>query len=236
MELSAKLLKPASILKILAVFLVGVMTIVFARWYFNVYVFYVENDKYRQSGQQEHQLTYESWGGPSLQVNITDTDERTVILEEREYQISRVTHDNQTWFYVKYPSGRRFKVEDSSRLIFSYDEKGNPVFPGGTYSNGQKLLSPGEEYYYPGDFVTAAYPEYHHKQGTPFYYWLGILLIVYGWCAFRYEKFQTLTFWLSLRWIWTQDPEPSDFYYFMAKVGGVITMIGGGMLILTSLK
>lgn len=216
--------------------LLGTAAIVFAKWYFDVNVFYVEGDKYKQTGRHGHQLTYESWTGPPLQVNITDSAKRTVILEEEEYHVSRVTHDIQTWFYAEYPSGRQFKVEDSPRFFFSYDENGELVFKGGVYSNGKKLLRPGEEYYYPGDLVKAAYPEYHFKQGAPFLYWLGIILIIYGWCAFRYKKFQTLNFWFSLRWIWTQNPEPSDFYYFMAKVGGIITMIGGGMIILTSLK
>ncbi|WP_040949321.1 hypothetical protein [Gorillibacterium massiliense] len=53
---------------------------------------------------------------------------------------------------------------------------------------------------------------------------INILLFIYGWCGFRYERMQRFQFLLSFKWIWTNDTEPSDFYFFMCKVSGILTM------------
>ncbi|MFC5531855.1 hypothetical protein [Cohnella yongneupensis] len=56
---------------------------------------------------------------------------------------------------------------------------------------------------------------------------LALGLMVYGWSGYRYRKLQDFFFSLSLYRFWVKgDPEPSDFYYFMCKAGGILVMIG----------
>lgn len=234
-ELAAHRFKLAFVLKVIAGIALAVVIVAFARWYFQVNIFYVDEDIYKLVHDQGHRLTYESSTGPPLQVTHHEAD-RIVTLENKAYKISPYMKNNQPWYQVYYPNGKVFDVERVGHMMRVYDEKGEWVIQFRTYSGNQRLLSPGEEIYYPGEFVEAVYPEYHQKQGTPIYYWLGVFLLIVGWCEFRYEKFQTFLFWISLKWIWTENPEPNAFYYFMAKVGGVVAMILGSFLILSSLK
>jgi len=53
---------------------------------------------------------------------------------------------------------------------------------------------------------------------------LGLALLIFGRCGYRYRKLQDILFSLSYR-LWVNDPEPSDFYYFMCNAGGLIVMI-----------
>nr|WP_154896154.1 hypothetical protein [Paenibacillus xylanexedens] len=94
------------------------------------------------------------------------------------------------------------------------------------YVNNQRVLSEDEVQFSPDTIVTAAYPIYHHTQGEPVYLFLALAGLIFGWCSFYYRRFQDILFLISLRWIWVNDPEPSDFYYLMTSIGGIVVMMG----------
>src|SRR5690606_28784439 len=102
--------------------------------------------------------------------------------------------------------------------------------------NQGSVMRYGKESYHPTDLVVAAYPQYQQQRGMPVLYYLSIVLFIFGWCSFRYEKFQNVMFWVSLKWIWTENPEPSEFFYFMSKIGGILTMLLAFVLFIQSLS
>lgn len=231
---SSKQSKMSSILLTIGILGISVLLISFARSYFSVPIFYVNDYKYKQVSDSSDRIVYQSRRGPSIQVEASGNN-KTVIIDNEEYLINRIENMSGTLFYVSYPNGNEYKVVGNSNRLATYEKKGELVWPSSLYYNNQRVLNDGEELYYPGSIVQAAYPEYHKKQGTPFFYGLSIFVLIYGWCGYRYEKFQNFMFILSLKWIWTNDHEPSDFYYFMCKVGGILTMIASLPLFFKSL-
>jgi len=207
---------------------------IFAKSYFSESIYIVNSNKYSVDHEQRSIMTYHAYSAPSIEVQIFNQD-RIVIIDHKEYSISRNNNANSIQYDVKYPSGHQYKVEDQSGVLMAYDHNGDMVSPISFYVNGQKILQDDEELYDPSSLVIAGYPMYHSKQGSLLLFCLSFILMIYGWCGYRYEKFQNFIFLISLRWIWTQDPEPSDFYYFMCKVGGILTIIGSVILAIKSL-
>ncbi|MCJ8014239.1 hypothetical protein MUG84_21230 [Paenibacillus sp. KQZ6P-2] len=208
----------------------------FAKSYFSEKVFYLNTHMYKKGSEQDNLLIYHTFSGPSIEVHVLDQD-RKVIINNEEYSIQHTADSNSQTYQVTYPSGHRYKVEDQSGYLLSFDEKGELFIPGViVYSGNWRILQPGEEEYVPSSLVTAAYADYHYKRGNVELFILSFVLLIYGWCGFRYEKFQNFMFLISLRSVWVNDPEPSDFYYFMCKVGGVLTMIGAFILAISSLE
>jgi hypothetical protein len=122
---------------------------------------------------------------------------------------------------VVYPNDHKYTVEQQSEQLLSYDETGKMLSPVNMYVDNQRVIEDDQEHYTPAMLVTAAYPEYHHTPGTPVLLFIALAGLIYGWCSFYYPKFQKFQF----RWIWLKDPEPSEFYYVMCKIGGMACMI-----------
>lgn len=231
---ASKSFKFSTILTIAILGIIGVLLFSFASSYFSQSVFYADGEKYKKASEQNGMITYESRRGPTIDI-VTRDDTRVVVINEEEYLISTINNTEGTTFHITYPNGNWYKVEGQPNRMTTYDADGHYVTQGTVYIGNKRILSDGEELYHPRSLVQAAYPEYHEKQGTPAFFWLAILLFIYGWCGFRYEKFQYFLFILSLKWIWTNDHEPSDFYYFMCKLGGIMAMIGSIPLLIKSL-
>lgn len=223
-----KRIKFFSMLLTAGVIIITVSVIVFASSNFSQHVFYVNLHKYKQVSEQGEIVRYAAGSAPFIDVQMKDQN-RDIIINHETYSILQIVSPPGTHQYrVIYPNGHQYKVEDQSGNLLSFDAKREIFFGGGSvYINGERQLQDGEEdeEYYPSELVTAAYSEYHTKQGSWAVFILSILFFIYGWCGFRYEKFQTFLFWISLRWIWVEDAEPSDFHYFTCKVGGIIAMI-----------
>ncbi|QMV44546.1 hypothetical protein [Cohnella cholangitidis] len=206
----------------------------FARSYFSESVFYINQHRYKTHEEHGESIRYRSGAAPSVEVQI-EIQNRKLIIDGQTYTISRSSNVQGTRFKILYPNGHQYEVDDHSGTLMSVDSSGEPLMESSFYVNGQRVIHEGEERFFPSSLVIAAYSEYHSKQGSPVLFGLSFLLLIYGWCGYRYLRFQKLMFILSLRWIWVRDPEPNVFYYFMCKVGGVIAMIGAVLLALKSL-
>lgn len=216
-----------------ALLLAGLVCIlVFATSYFSVSIFTFDGHKYKPHLIENDRMQYQSFSGDQIEIRI-HTDGREVIVGEESYFIEKRSGESARSSYVsspdisysvKYPNGRQLEVRDQRGRLRAFDEAGEIYFPVTIYANGQRQKQPGEETYHPSSLVRAAYPAYHTNQGSPWLFAFSIFLLILGWCQFRYEAFQRVLFWLSLKWIWVEDPEPNDFYFFMSKVGGIVLM------------
>lgn len=193
--------------------------------YFTEHIFYADNNKYLFDRQEKQQMIYRSRTADSIQVQV-EQQKRTVFIDDQKYIITEINSKPNPTYSVLYPNGRKYEVQDQSRGLRSFDEEGNIITSVTFYVNNQRILSEDEDQYSPDTIVTAAYPTYHHTQGQPAYLFLALAGLIFGWCSFYYRNFQDLLFLLSLRWIWVNDPEPSDFYYLMTSIGGIVVMIG----------
>lgn len=217
------------------IFILTVIAGSFFYTYFNESVFYLNQHKYKQADAQGDVIRYSSPSSPSVEVH-RDAGDRKVTIDHETYWIRKQESGFQIEYEVRYPNGRIFKVTDQDHRLMSFDENGDWFAPVSFYVNGEKVLGEGEELYHPIELVKAAYPEYHTKQGEPVFMVFAVLFLIYGWCGYRYVKFQNFLFKISLYRIWVKDAEePSDFYYFMCKVGGIIAMILSAVLFFRSL-
>ncbi|NUU59153.1 hypothetical protein [Paenibacillus agri] len=207
------------------VLVLSVIVTILSKPYFTERIFYVDNYKYSFYSDQDNVVTYRSKTNDPIQVKL-DHEKRTVTIQHQEYFITKINSSPSPNYKVIYPNGHKYEVHDASGILLTSDGHGNYVSEASTFVNNQRMPQDGEEQYSPSTLVTAAYPEYHVTRGAPALLYLALAVLIYGWCSFRYRKFQDILFFLSLRWIWVNDPEPSDFYYFMSKVSGIIVMIG----------
>lgn len=169
--------------------------------------------------------TYES-GKSATPIQVSGEDgHRVVTIAGASYETTRTSAGYTSHYDVVYPDGQRFDVEAQPGFYLIRDEHGDFYSDLMAFANGERVLAEGELLYSPSAIVIAAYPEYHDKRGEPWKLWAALGLIVFGWCGFRYRKMQTAAFWLSPKnWIYTENPEPNDFHYFMSKVGGIVVM------------
>ncbi|MFC4779154.1 hypothetical protein ACFO9Q_20370 [Paenibacillus sp. GCM10023252] len=197
-----------------------------SRTYFTERVFYLYEDMYKFAGEQTHLVTYHSSTAGPVQVRTDDELHRTLIIGRQSYAIADISVPYSTKFSVSYPNGHVYSVEDNNGMLLSYDDKGNIVMTIQTYVNGERIKEEGEEDFPPSALVSAAYPDYHVNRGMPGFLFLSLGLLIFGWCNFRYQAIQDLMFCLSPQRLMYENPEPSDFYYFMSKVGGIVVMVG----------
>lgn len=209
-----------------SVLLVSVLTGVLSRPYFTDRVFYLDDDTYKFAGEQDRLVTYHSSTAAPVQVRTDDELHRTLFIGGQSYAVTDKSVPYSTKFRVTYPNGHVYSVEDYNGLLLSYDDKGNIVMAIQAYVNGERIKQEGEEDFPPSALVSAAYPDYHVKRGMPGFLFLALGLLIFGWCSFRHQAFQDLMFRLSPQRLMYENPEPSDFYYFMSKVGGIVVMIG----------
>jgi len=220
-----KKIKSPSFIFFSCVLVVTVITAIRSHSYFTEPVFYIDQHKYVFEREQGSLVTYRSGTAIPVQVR-TDSQSYTVIINRMDYVITKNTDPYNIKYNVTYPNGHRYEVQDHSGILLSYDEKGELYFPNLVYIGNQRVKGENEEVYHPAELVTAAFSEYHDTPGVPGLLFLALGLLIYGWCGYRYRKFQDVLFFLSLQRLWVNDPEPSDFYYFMCQVGGIIVMIG----------
>ncbi|MGG4482298.1 hypothetical protein [Paenibacillus illinoisensis] len=193
--------------------------------YFTEHIFYADTNKYLLDRQEENQLIYKSRTADSIQV-LVEQQKRTVFIDDQKYIITELSSKPHAKYSVLYPKGDTYEVQDHGGILRSFDEEGNIITSIAFYVNNQRILSEDEEQFSPDTIVTAAYPIYHHTQGEPVYLFLAFAGLIFGWCSFYYRRFQDILFLISLRWIWVNDPEPSDFYYLMTSIGGIVVMVG----------
>jgi hypothetical protein len=216
-------LKNPSVVFFVCVFAVSVAVALLSKPYFTDRVFYINQDMYRLFSQQDEFAEYRSGSGDPVVVRIADERNRTVSIGRESYAVANTSAAYSISYRVAYPSGHQYDVQDNNRFLVSLDDKGEFVPEIAVYAGSERIDKPAEAVY-PSALVTAAYPVYHFTRGHPGFLFLALAVLVFGWCSFRYERFQTFSFYLSPRRLMYNDPEPSDFYYFMCKVGGLLTM------------
>lgn len=216
------------------VLVAGICIIAFGVRYFSQKEFYFDGHKYRAAGGEQQVIHYASDTGRPFSVQIKGSD-RTVVLDGLNYVVSMEDRPYEVSYLVKYPNEQTYRIIDQGVLI-AFDEHGQWLPAGiAIHANQGKLTVEGGQKHDPTELVVAAYPQYHQTRGIPALYVVSWLLFVFGWCSFRYESFQSVLFWASLRWIWTENPEPSEFYFFMSKIGGILIMLAAFVLLLLSL-
>lgn len=193
--------------------------------YYSVPVFYLDQAKYTLERTESSKSLYTSSSGPKVLVQDMG-DNRLVFLDGKTFSIIYEKALSGFAYEVRYPEGTTYRVTRQGDMFLALDEQGDFIPELTMEVNGTRVLSPGEERYFPSALVIAAHPEFHDSQGIFGILVLSVTLFIFGWCTFRYEKFQRILFWASLRWIWFEQPEPSDFYFFTSKISGIIIMLG----------
>lgn len=201
--------------------------------YFNERVIYLDDLKYRKVSQQGNTVTYQQSFGSERIVVQSFADRKEVWLRGERYIVHADAGGQE--FRVEYPRGTTTDVgRIGQKMLMAKDENGDwaPEFV--AYSNSGRIVGPGEEYFTAAEIVRIADETFHEKQGNPVIFVLAILVFVYGWCMFRYEAFARSLFRISYS-LWVEAPEPTDFYLFMAKVGGIVGMVFAVFLFFKSL-
>ncbi|UVI33456.1 hypothetical protein [Paenibacillus spongiae] len=223
-------------MKWIAIIILAVLLLIWAVRYYSIQVFYLDNTKYTKQSEMGNIITYRAFGGGvSVPVSVTSYEDRKeVMIKSDIYTIRSMQGKGNSNLSITYPSGKTYTAEQFSGMFMVYDEQGEWVSPVSMYMNDKRILSPGEEYYSANDLIRAAYEEQHTTNGSVLYFILAIPLFVYGWCAFRFELFQRFIFKLSYG-LNVENPEPTDFYLFMAKVGACLVMAASVLLFFKSL-
>lgn len=202
--------------------------------YYSVPVFYLDLSKYTLEHTERGKSLYTSSTGPKVLVQDAG-DNRDVSIEGKTFSITHERVFTVDEYEVTYPEGKTYRVTRHGDMFMAVDEQGEFIPEFTTEVNGSRVLSPGEERFLPSALVTAAYPEFQNSQGSFGILILSVLLFLFGWSTFRYEKFQRILFWASLNWLSFQDPEPSDFYFLTSKISGIVIMVGSIVVAFQSL-
>ncbi|BBI31320.1 hypothetical protein [Cohnella abietis] len=165
----------------------------------------IDVKKYSEKSVESTLITnYSAWFGKPIRI-INSGDIKKLQIEKDTYLLEKLkSTENKETYLVTYPGGNVYTVEDvnHSGFLMTYDKNGDIVFGVQAYSNNQRILSPGEEYYPPGSLVTATYDQYHERQGNAFIFIVSLVFLVYSWYVFRKESLQRFLFKLSYRlWV-----------------------------------
>lgn len=202
--------------------------------YYSVRVFYLDQAKYTLDHTESGKSLYTSPSGPKVLVQEAG-DNLELSINGKTFSIIYEKALSGFEYEVRYPEGTTYRVTRQGDMFLALDEQGDFIPELTMEVNGTRVLSPGEERYFPSALVIAAHPEFHDSQGSFGILILSVTLFMFGWCTFRYEKFQRILFWASLRWIWFEQPEPSDFYFFTSKISGIAIMLGSVVVAFQSL-
>lgn len=202
--------------------------------YYSVRVFYLDQAKYALDHTENGKSLYTSSSGPEVLVQEAG-DNRELSINGKTFSIIYEKALSGFAYEVRYPEGTTYRVTRQGDMFLALNEQGEFIPELMFEVNGTRVLSPGEERYFPSALVTAAYPYFHDSQGSFGILVLSVALFMFGWCTFRYEKFQRILFWASLRWIWFEQPEPSGFYFFTSKISGIVIMLGSIVVAFQSL-
>lgn len=231
MRTEGKALSWKTIGRLFALIAVLVLVTVWAQAYYSKKVFYVEGIKYTQYADLgQGKLEYRAFLNRGEPIYVqTGEDAKRIVISGEVFDIRPrgVDSGQRASYEVIFPEGRTYRVEPlGDREFLTYDEKGEMVPPfritvGGI---GQEVSDPAEPRYFPSDLVQSADAWFHVPNGSIGFFLLALAMLIYSWCGFRYEAFQRFMFHISpSNWLY-DDPEPSDFYFFMCKVGGIFGM------------
>lgn len=210
---------------------IAVIVIYFAKTYFSQPIFFLNHQMYKMANEQGSTIQYASNSGPDVVVLIEEPT-RTVTIKRQKYTIEAVEYSSGTTKYtVTYPNDKQSEVNARSGRLLSRYELGGPFE---INVNGQPVVGD-RELYSAASLVTAAYSEYHTKRGYPFLFFLAFPIFIIGWCTYRYERFQDFLFVITLQGIWVRDADPSDFYYSVGRVRGIVIMIASVILMIFSI-
>lgn len=130
--------------------------------YFTKHIFEVNNKTYSFDSKQGNVITYRSWSGPPIEVQLNGLD-RIVTIQAADYVITRIDGGGIKEYKLSYPTGKVYTVQDIAGDIYQFDDNGEPVYASVmAYSNGERILGSNEELYTPDMLVKAAYSNYHH--------------------------------------------------------------------------
>lgn len=209
-----------------------VLITVWAQGYYSKKVFHMEGLKYAKyadlgSGSIEYRATFGR--GEPIYVH-TYEDEKWVEIAGEVYEIRAYGKESghSASYEVSYPDGMTYLVKPfGDRSFLAYDEKGEMMVPGIRFSDGSSQLyrsDPEEPRYFPTELAKAADEQFHDPNGSVGFFLLALGIGIMNWCFFRYEPFQRFMFHISPSNWMVDNPEPSDFYFFMCKAGGIFGM------------
>lgn len=218
------------ILLLLAIVLVLIG--VWAQGYYSKKVFYMDGlkySKYAESGSGTIEYRASFGRGEPLYVHTYDEVKQVEIGGEMyEVRPNEAEPGSSVSYDVVYPDGRNYLAKlFRERDFISYDEEGEIVMPGVRFTDGTGQVhrsDPEEPRYFPGELAKAAGEQFHDPNGSVGFFLLAVGLWIMNWCFFKYEPFQRFMFHISpSNWMY-DHPEPSDFYFFMCKAGGIFGM------------
>jgi|GEM_PF-610925 len=209
-----------------------VLVAVWAQSYYSKKVFHMEDIKYAKyadSGNGTIEYRGSFGRGEPIYVHTGEEGKRVEIAGEI-YEIRAYGHGtgHSSSYEVIYPDGKVYRVEPfGDRSFLAYDEKGEMVIPGMRFMDGSGQVyrsDPDEPRYFPTELAKAADERFHDPNGSIGFFLLALGIGIMNWCFFRYEPFQRFMFHISpSNWMY-DNPEPSDFYFFMCKAGGIFGM------------
>lgn len=224
--------KPMVIVFLLMAGIVAVW--IFGATYYSQHIFHAADHKYKlSSASHPNRLQYSSSTGPLIEVQPGQDNQAQITIAKEEYVVEKLLdhtdspdsqEDSSAEYLVTYPDGEVYRVSESAGRLTAEDSYGNTVNRHSVYIGGVRKLAEGEPYYHPVAFVQAADEKHQPLQGQRWLYVLSILLLIHGCCLFLFERYQTFWFWMSFEWIYVKNPQPSDFYYFSTKLGGIFTV------------
>ncbi len=213
---------PAWRISLLILAVVGIT--IWAYPYFNESVFHVHGYKYKLAATDGATSLYHSNSGPPIHVQHRTDSIVKVVIDQAAYTITQQQSFPHTSYTVTDPEGRTAVVEERNGHFTTY-ENGDLLLSFTVYVGDERIIEEGDWLNHPKSIVRAAVPRYHEKQGSFPLFLISIAVLLYGWCGFRYKRVQDLLFYLTPSTWYAKDPEPSEFYYFMCKVGGILTML-----------
>ncbi|WP_438434763.1 hypothetical protein [Gorillibacterium sp. sgz500922] len=197
-------------------------------------VFHVDGAKYRYAGTSGGGELYRT-KGQGEPITIRHDGKRTEIhIGQEAFQVQRMDAvEGADQYEVTDSIGTRV-AKELSGLVLVRQENGEfvPEFIGyAVTSNGERIYSDPQEHPVPaGTLVQIADPTLWTKDGQVGYYLLGVFLLAVSWLRCRFVEF----FFRLEYGLWVEDPEPTDFYLLVNRVGsiafavvGVCCLLGG---------
>lgn len=233
MRTEGKALSWRTIGLLFALIAVLVLVTVWAQAYYSKKVFYVEGIKYTQYADLgQGRLEYRAFLNRGEPIYVqTGEDVKRVVISGEVFDIRPrgVDSGQRASYEVIFPEGKTYLVKPfGDKGFLTYDEKGERVLPGFRIISGgigqDDVSDPAQPHYDPSELVVAADAWFHVQNGSIGFFLLALGMLIYAWCGFRYEAFQRFLFHISPSHWMIVNPEPSDFYFFMCKVGGIFGM------------
>lgn len=210
------------------------MTTVMAVRYFSTPMVSFERLDYIMKEQSGDKRVYRTSHGYSEVIVTGEGDNRTVAVDGIVYKVTRMGEGERPHYRFEYPDGNVLKggyEDDWSPRFVIEDEQGHveeePLFHVVT---GDPPLQP-EHPILASALARIAFEPVSQGRGTPFFYWIGLGMLPIAAICWRYPLLG-----FKLRYaLWVENPEPTEFYIYMAKVGAVVTAVLGIAFMIRSL-